>query len=248
MINPKDLPPYTVKVSDRAKSVRLALSIENGLEIVIPSNYDRLKIPEIIQQKRNWIMRNQRKLHDREAFLQAQSPHTLPETFKLRSLNEEWQIEYHQTATKFGTITIQEIKENPSHLQLLVNGNITDIEFCKGLLKQWLMRKAENNLIKWLRKISIQTNLPYRTTTIRSQKTLWGSCSSDRNISLNYKLLFLEPKVVEYVLIHELCHTIHMNHSGKFWGLVSKFEPNYKTLDKSLNQAWQIVPSWLNLS
>ena len=71
MINPKDLPPYTVKVSDRAKSVRLALSIENGLEIVIPSNYDRLKIPEIIQQKRNWIMRNQRKLHDREAFLQA---------------------------------------------------------------------------------------------------------------------------------------------------------------------------------
>ena len=110
------------------------------------------------------------------------------------------------------------------------------------------MRKAENNLIKWLRKISIQTNLPYRTTTIRSQKTLWGSCSSDRNISLNYKLLFLEPKVVEYVLIHELCHTIHMNHSGKFWGLVSKFEPNYKTLDKSLNQAWQIVPSWLNLS
>lgn len=252
MINSKDLPtetpPYTVKVSDRAKSVRLALSIENGLEVVVPSNYDRRKIPEIIQQKRNWIMRNQSKLHDRETFLQSQSPHDLPKSLNLRSLNEEWQIEYHQTVTKFGTITIQEIAENPAHLHLSVSGDITNIESCKGLLKQWLMRKAENNLVKWLRKISIHTNLPYRTITIRSQKTLWGSCSGDRNISLNYKLLFLELKVVEYVLIHELCHTIHMNHSDKFWKLVNSFEPNYKTLDKSLNQAWQIIPAWLNLS
>ncbi|NMF60103.1 M48 family metallopeptidase [Pseudanabaena yagii] len=242
-INP-ELPAYTVRISDRAKCVRLALSVDKGLEVVIPKNYDHLKIPELIHQKRDWIIRNQRKLDEREAFLQSQAPHELPDVIKLRSLGEEWQIIYNQTVTKFGSITISEQKEQ---FQLIISGNVTDTEGCKTLLKQWLMRKAEKHLFSWLRRVSIQINLPYCTTTIRGQKTLWGSCSSDRNISLNYKLLFLETKVVEYVLIHELCHTIHMNHSAKFWNLVSKFEPNYKTLDESLKQAWQIVPAWVGL-
>lgn len=239
-----ELPTYTVRVSDRAKCVRLALSVNKGLEVVIPKNYDHLKIPEIIHQKRDWIIRNQRKLDEREAFLQSQAPHELPDAIKLRSLGEEWQIIYHQKVTKFGAIAISEQKDQ---FQLIISGNVTDTEACKTLLKQWLMRKAKKHLFSWLRRVSMQTNLPYRTTTIRGQKTLWGSCSSDRNISLNYKLLFLETKVVEYVLIHELCHTIHMNHSAKFWNLVSKFEPNYKTLDESLKQAWQIVPAWVGL-
>jgi len=246
LVNPtsSDLPAYTVRISDRAKCVRLCLSANKGLEVVIPKNYDHLKIPELIHQKRAWILRHQRKLDEREEFLQSQAPHELPDVIKLRSLGEEWQIIYNQTVTKFGSITISEQKE---HLQLIISGNITNTEACKTLLKQWLMRKAEKHLFSWLRRVSIQINLPYRTTTIRGQKTLWGSCSSDRNISLNYKLLFLDPQVVEYVLIHELCHTIHMNHSAKFWNLVSKFEPNYKTLDASLKQAWQIVPAWIGL-
>ncbi|MFN5865313.1 MAG: hypothetical protein ACK451_25850, partial [Pseudanabaena sp.] len=73
-INP-ELPTYTVRISDRAKCVRLALSANKGLEVVIPKNYDHLKIPEIIHQKRDWILHNQRKLDEREAFLQSQSPH-----------------------------------------------------------------------------------------------------------------------------------------------------------------------------
>ncbi|PZO45034.1 MAG: M48 family peptidase [Pseudanabaena frigida] len=238
-----DLPSYTVRVSSRAKCVRLALSVEDGLEVVVPSNYDRLKIPEIVHQKRDWIARNQRKLDEREAFFRSQAPHELPDYINLRSLGEEWQIEYCETATKLGSISIREDKEQ---LRLVLDGNIADIESCKALLKRWLMQKAEKHLFSWLRKVSIRTNLPYRTTAVRGQKTLWGSCSRDRNISLNYKLLFLEANVVEYVLLHELCHTVHMNHSAKFWKLVGKIEPNYKALDKSLNQAWQIVPAWLD--
>ena len=238
-----DLPAYTVRVSDRAKSVRLSLSVEAGLEVVIPVNYDRQQVPELIQTKRDWIIRNQLKLEQREAFFQSQAPHELPDSINLRSLGEEWQIEYRNSPTKSRAIAIQ---ENKSELKLVVNGNIADVEACKFFLKQWLMQKAEKHLFSWLRKVSDRAKLPYRTTAVRSQKTLWGSCSGNRNISLNYKLLFLETNVVEYVLIHELCHTIHMNHSDKFWKLVSKFEPNYKILDKSLNHAWQVIPAWLD--
>jgi predicted metal-dependent hydrolase len=238
-----DLPAYTVRVSDRAKSVRLSLSVEDGLEVVIPANYDHHKVPELIHQKRDWIVRNQLKLDQREAFLQSQAPHQLPDRINLRSLGEDWQIEYQQLPTKSRSIDIQ---EKPTELKLVLSGNIADIEACKFFLRQWLIKKAEKHLFNWLRKVSIRINLPYRTTAIRSQKTLWGSCSSKRNISLNYKLLFLETKVVEYVLIHELCHTVHMNHSDQFWKLVSKFDPNYKSLDKSLNQAWKLIPAWLD--
>jgi predicted metal-dependent hydrolase len=88
-----DLPAYTIRVSDRAKSVRLSLSVEAGLEVVIPVNYDRQKVPELVQKKRDWIVRNQLKLDQRKAFFQSQAPHELPDSINLRSLGEEWQIE-----------------------------------------------------------------------------------------------------------------------------------------------------------
>lgn len=63
-----DIPTYTVRVSHRAKCVRLSLSVEDGLEVVVPANYDRQKIPDLVHQKRDWIARNQSKLDEREAF------------------------------------------------------------------------------------------------------------------------------------------------------------------------------------
>lgn len=69
-----DLPKYTVKVSQRAKCVRLSLSVEDGLEVVVPANYDQLKIPELVRKKMDWIDRNQRKLDEREAFFILKLP------------------------------------------------------------------------------------------------------------------------------------------------------------------------------
>ncbi|MDX2256782.1 MAG: SprT family zinc-dependent metalloprotease [Pseudanabaenaceae cyanobacterium bins.39] len=238
------LPAYTVRISDRAKYVRLSLSMESGLEVVIPPHYDHRKIPELIQQKQNWIARNQNRLNEREAFLQSQSPHLLPHSLNLRAINQTWQIQY--IGTSYQGIRLQESQGRETQRILSVTGNIEDINICKFFLKKWLTKTAEHYLKPWLQSVSDRTKLPYGNITIRSQKTLWGSCSNKCNISLNYKLLFLDPPSVEYVLLHELCHTVHMNHSPKFWHLVQHFEPNYKIIDKSLNQAWKIVPAWLD--
>ncbi|MFM6518227.1 MAG: YgjP-like metallopeptidase domain-containing protein, partial [Microcystis panniformis] len=108
LVNPTnlDLPAYTVRISDRAKCVRICLSVNKGLEVVIPKNYDRLKIPELIHKKRAWILRHQSKLDEREELLQSQAPQALPNVIKLQSLGEEWQIIYNQTSAKFGSMTI----------------------------------------------------------------------------------------------------------------------------------------------
>jgi len=70
---------------------------------------------------------------------------------------------------------------------------------------------------------------------IKNQKTCWGSCSVKGNLNFNYKILFLPPAVADYVIAHELCHLKQMNHSPKFWNLVSELVPNYNELKKELN-------------
>ena len=70
--------------------------------------------------------------------------------------------------------------------------------------------------------------------TIKSQKTLWGSCSHRNNINLNINLINLPPELIEYVILHELTHTKIKNHSKQFWQELSKILPNARSLDKEL--------------
>lgn len=74
----------------------------------------------------------------------------------------------------------------------------------------------------------------YGKLTVRNQKTLWGSCSSGGNLSFNCLLMLAPPEVVDYVVVHELCHRRHMNHSKSFWGEVERVLPNYRVQKKWL--------------
>lgn len=71
-------------------------------------------------------------------------------------------------------------------------------------------------------------NLSYGRITIRKQKTRWGSCSGKRNLNFNCLLMLAPDKVVDYVVVHELCHLVEMNHSQAFWAQVEKVMPDYK--------------------
>ena len=71
---------------------------------------------------------------------------------------------------------------------------------------------------------------------MRNTSSRWGSCSSKGSINISTRLLFAPQWVVDYVLIHELCHLIHMDHSHKFWSLVKSILPNYELAEKHLHE------------
>lgn len=77
-------------------------------------------------------------------------------------------------------------------------------------------------------------NFTYNNVSIKNQKTLWGSCSRQGNLSFNYKLAFLSERQVDYIIVHELCHLSEFNHSQKFWDLVARTIPEYKSIRKEI--------------
>jgi hypothetical protein len=79
-------------------------------------------------------------------------------------------------------------------------------------------------------------NLKYNQLRIKNQSSLWGSCSKAANLNFNYRLLFLKEELRDYVIVHELCHLKELNHSLKFWQLVSIAMPNYKILRSELKK------------
>ena len=149
-----------------------------------------------------------------------------------------WRVHYVKESTEPLSIT-----ENPD-LAIMVRGQVYDAISIARILNQWVHRKAKTMLGDWLNTLSHELSIPFNRLTIRSQKTLWGSCSSKKNINLNRNLLFLGPSMVRYVLVHELCHVKRPDHSAAFWDLVEQYVQGARALSKKTRKAGEEVPQW----
>ncbi|NJO71364.1 MAG: M48 family metallopeptidase [Oscillatoriales cyanobacterium RM1_1_9] len=199
----------------------------------------RLKSLKSCRKKQKWLKSAEDRIAQHREFFVADSSTRLPEALFLQSMGEQWTIQYQGTLSSRVSIAFQ------SNSRLIVRGFIEDETACQLALKRWIMGRAQECLVSWLQKLSEIHGLSFEKAVVRGQKTCWASCSHRKTISLNYKLLFLPPHLVHYVLIHELSHTVHLNHSRQFWGFVGTLEPDYKAADQELKEAWRYVPPWI---
>lgn len=217
------------------------MSAHQGLVVVVPCGFDRTQIPDILEAKRGWIARTAAELETRAAQFGEPEAELLPQSISLRFLDEVWQVEYRQSAN--GTRTVQ--ARDVGYHTVRVTGNVRDEPGCRRALARWLMRKGRQTLIPAAKELAWANSFDLRRVTVRRQKTRWGSCSRDHCISLNAKLLLLPPELVDYVVLHELCHTVHMDHSRRFWSLLAAYDKDAVRHRRELRRAAELVPAWL---
>jgi predicted metal-dependent hydrolase len=97
-------------------------------------------------------------------------------------------------------------------------------------------KNAKNYIVPRVNELAEKFGFDYNKIRITSASTRWGSCSSMRNLNFSYRLILIPKEVIDYVIIHELCHLRHMNHSKKFWTEVEKYMPTYKEKEKWLKK------------
>lgn len=239
-------PPYQVKLSARSQRVSLSISPRHGLEVIVPERLRRPpNIKRLLDEKRRWIEKHLSKLTEANQ-RQATETHNLPASLHLRAISCTLYLKYHSNAQK----NIK-IKPDPSVHPLdqgyIVSGPVDDLKRVFKALNHFLKQLARDHLTPWIFRLANETRLQYADITIRSQSTLWGSCTRERKISLNNKLLFLPEPLVRYILIHELCHIKHLNHSQRFWRIVEMFDPDYLVHRRAMRDAGQYVPAWLEM-
>ncbi|NEP61943.1 MAG: M48 family metallopeptidase [Symploca sp. SIO2G7] len=237
---------YAVRQSKRAKHVSIKIAVDGTVEVVVPLAYNRNKLPGLIAKRRDWILKNRARL-----LSERQGTVTDWQTSQPKQLELRWQTPLAQTEPKEVWQISYEGDPGPTlcipmaGYRLKVRGNIEHVPACNQVLCKWLGHKAHREIVPWLRQLSFELDLPFKQPSVRGQKTRWASCSSSQNISLNYKLLFLPRELVHYVLVHELCHTIHMNHAKIFWQLVGEKMPGFEPYRKALRNGWKYVPRWV---
>jgi hypothetical protein len=234
-------PQYALRRSRKARNTFLQITKTHGLEIVVPMRQKNIDITQLLDEKRHWIEKTLLRMQPSQTISLIKNE-PLPTTIYCKALEETWQVFYQPSPlAKVKLIT------HFSDKTIWIKGNIEANDLCKKALKKWLIKLAAKYLIPWLQTLSIETKLSFNHAIIRGQSTLWGSCNAKKNISLNYKLLFLPPTLTRHVLLHELCHTKYLNHSQRFWQFLHQFDENSIENKKNLKKAEDYVPAWLEI-
>jgi len=231
------VPGFSVRKSSRAKRLSIKVYPRGRVEVVVPRRTSARTVQAFVEENREWIGR----ARDSFAVHYAPEAFALPDIVSLPAIERRVIVRYRPEA---GARTVRYRFANGL---LHLSGNTGSAQQCLDALRRWLSAVARQEFEPRLGALARLTETPFERMHIRMQRTCWGSRSSSGTISLNLCLLFLAPELLRYLMIHELCHARHMNHSKRFWQMVGRFVPDYRRLDRRLGDSWRDVPAWLGI-
>ena len=222
----------SIRRSKRARRLSVRVFPHGHAEEVVPFRTPSREVEAFVDASRDWIRRTRSDLLRYE----ASSDLSLPGIIRLRACDELWRVDY---ASVHGRM-LQRQDDQGGALQVSDRD-----EEARAALRKWLADRARVCLVPWTMRRGAELALTPSAVSIRRQQTRWGSCSSRRRVSLNCALLFLDRELVDYLIVHELCHLQHMNHSRRFWSLLGSILPDYRDREEAIRDAWQAVPGWV---
>jgi predicted metal-dependent hydrolase len=223
----------TVRESRRARRLILQLVPPHTLEIVVPRGTRPRAIEMFVRENRGWIDRARSELASRSRDREA-----LPRRVELVAIDREVEVAYD-----FHDERSPRCHDDGTRIRVACPTNQPAL--ARKLLRSWILREARIHLQPWLFRVAEVVGEEPKRVQMRLQRTRWGSCSAQRTVSLNAALLLLEPSLVRYLMVHELCHLRWLDHSRRYWRLVERFEPDFRALDRRLTEAWTGLPPWL---
>ena len=206
---------------ERSKRKTLTISIADGaVTVKAPRAMPMEHIENFIAKKSSWIERKLKEYGKK--------------TDNIAPLAAGTHVLYHgefyviKKTDKYARIA------KPCGNELLVPLTCETRESVDRAVGAFLKRAAKTELAALLEKASAATGLSYTSFSTTNARTQWGSCDGKNNIRLNWRLVMLDGELVKYVIVHELSHTRHHDHSAEFWAEVEKNMPNYKAAKKRL--------------
>jgi len=209
---------FTVSVVKSSRRKTTALKIKNGeVSIHIPTRQPLTIARHFVQQKTLWIQQK----------LKHQARQTLPEKSfiageSLLFLGKNYPLQLVAVERPTTTIKTAQTIEIHGRLDILSKAAI------RAALITWYKQQAELYLRSQTAYLTTQTGLKPRSITVKTYKARWGSCRLNGDIQYNWKLMLAPPEIIDYVIIHELCHIQQHNHSAVFWQLVHSHYPTTK--------------------
>ena len=207
-----------VRYSTRARRVAIRINA-GGATLVVPINNKMVSGAgyKFLLSKETWI--RQKLGQVRSAQYVQVDPHIIPLFGKIHML-------------QYTDVTIDEYDVQIKEGIIQIYSSLPELERHNALirfLKELLFKK----IIELLTSLQRKHNFSFSEVKIMNNKTRWGSCSSKGILSFNWRLIFAPTEILNYVVIHELCHTVEMNHSKSFWHLVERLYPDY-----SIARSW----------
>ncbi len=194
-------------IKEKRKTISLKLESKDLAVVKAPLKVSNEKITEFINSKKSWIEKHVAKLAEGEEFASR--------------------FDFYKEIYQFGKVYM--LTEDVA----IGFASQSEVKQKKAIKKQYLsMFSTLQERVKVLaEKYNFKVNkvMPFASTC------KWGTFSNKGEMRLNFKLIILPEELVDYVIIHELCHSKHMNHKPKFWAEVAKYCPEYKTLKKKLD-------------
>ncbi len=200
------------------KNLSMKLNSEGELTVYAPMDISIEYIERILISKKKWIITNINKVE--KSYINSNYN-------KIYFLGSEFNSKIELSDSDYiylekDIITIKTKNLEASHIE--------------GILSSWYKVQANIIIKKRVNELEKKFSLFPSKTIIKNQKARWGSCNSNKEIRLNWRLVLMPYYVMDYIIVHELCHLKHMNHSKNFWNLVENCDRNYKEAEKWLKK------------
>jgi len=222
-----DIGEITIRLNPRVKRISIRLKSGDGVVVTIPRGLPISRALKFVDQKKSWIIKHQqhfRHMEENKTFFDADSVYAICQ-HKLVTL---------QHASDHFRIMISDGRIAVFHPG---NSTISDHRFQEVIRRgvtEALRIEAKRYLPGRVHELAERYGLTYNKVFIKNAQTRWGSCSNHKNINLNLHLMRLPSHLRDYVIIHELTHTVHPNHGKAFWHFLDKLTGNARSLEKEL--------------